>query len=561
MQMAFPFLTGEEEPSQQLQSPALRQQQQLLSPALRQQPQSPALRRFQSPSLRQQQRTGGSSSPPPASSSPPAAPESLAASLSPKPAEESRVVFTVVQDDGFHRPAGEGRDVLLLWSSTTERDAMSGDPESSAVTPDPVLTEVLYPDPTFSRVTPEPWRKAEGVGSVLNVHRAAGAAAQTQGAVGDTIDEQLLLGSLIPTNAGLVDTSDAMDTSSFMSEPSGLQGDASAADSTGVPANETFSGSIMINNQSIIVTIEDGVLTLAAPPEGYVHTDDDMLSLKEHLGMKDHEDIVLLNYDSGSKSIGKISTLAVASSSPHDPRPGLSRADSELALVEDCPLTEAPLDSCPIIKQEVGTLCAITESDLVTPCSKHIHALDGDGSHPSDPRSVHLIRSKKETAVSFGCPQPGCACIFDTRQKLKVHLLNHTEDPRPYRCTVEACGWAFTTSYKLKRHLQSHDKQRPHTCQVPGCGRRFTTVYNLKAHLKVHEQENAFACQVCGERFRSATRLTNHQRVHFEPQRPHRCDFPGKSHQADCLSTHRDQERGLFYPGSFLLHAFTVLTL
>uniref|UniRef100_A0A3P8TC96 C2H2-type domain-containing protein n=1 Tax=Amphiprion percula TaxID=161767 RepID=A0A3P8TC96_AMPPE len=75
--------------------------------------------------------------------------------------------------------------------------------------------------------------------------------------------------------------------------------------------------------------------------------------------------------------------------------------------------------------------------------------------------------------------KPGCFCTFDTRQKLKVHLLNHAEDPRPYQCNVEGCGWAFATSYKLKRHRQSHDKQR-------------------------------------------ATRLTNHQRVHFEPQRPHK---------------------------------------
>ncbi|KAJ3602393.1 hypothetical protein NHX12_030148 [Muraenolepis orangiensis] len=330
----------------------------------------------------------------------------------------------------------------------------------------------------------------------------------------DVIDDQLcieriddkLLGSLISDNTA----GETMDTSDLLPEPSGLH--------DAPPVNQTFSGTITINNQSIIVTIEDGVLTLAAPPEGYVHTDDDMVGLKEHLGMKDHEDIVLLNYDSGTKSIGKISTLASSSSSPPEPR----GADPELALGDDSP----PLDSsCTIIKQEVGTLCAITESDLVTPCSRNINPLGRDSNY--DPQSAHSGRSKRETAVSFGCPQPGCVSFFDTRQKLKVHLLNHAKNPRPYRCSVEGCGWAFATSYKLKRHLQSHDKQRPHTCQAEGCGRRFTTVYNLKAHVKVHEQEKAFVCQVCSERFRSATRLTNHQRAHFEPQRPHKCDFPG----------------------------------
>lgn len=296
--------------------------------------------------------------------------------------------------------------------------------------------------------------------------------------------------------------------------------------STSVPASETFSGTITINNQNIIVTIENGVLTLAASQEGCVHKEDDVLTLKEHLGMKDHEDIVLLNYESGTKSIGKISTLALTSSGPQDePRSGLSVSDSELALVDDCSVHElgSSLDSCPIVKQEMGGLCAVTGGEPVTPCNK----VPTSHSTTGDLQSVPLTRSKKETSATFSCQEPGCSCVFDTRQKLKVHLLNHAEDPRPYQCTMEGCGWAFATSYKLKRHLQSHDKQRPHTCQFEGCGRRFTTIYNLKAHIKVHEQDNAFVCEICSERFRSATRLTNHQRVHFEPQRPHKCEFPG----------------------------------
>nr|XP_054589951.1 zinc finger protein ZXDC [Nothobranchius furzeri] len=288
-----------------------------------------------------------------------------------------------------------------------------------------------------------------------------------------------------------------------------------------VPASDTFSGTITINNQSIVVTIENGVLTLAAPPDGHVRKDDDLVSLKEHLGMKDHEDIVLLNYDSGTKSIGKISTLAVAGpQQQEEPRPV---SDSELTLVDDSSFSELSFDSCPIVKQEAGALCTLTEIDLVTSLPKGTMA-ECDNANTSP---LPLIRPKKDTVTPFDCPEPGCSCTFESRQKLKVHLLNHTEDPRPYQCIVEGCGWAFATSYKLKRHLQSHNKQRPHICQFEGCGRRFTTVYNLKAHVKVHEQDNAFTCESCSEKFRSITRLTNHQRVHFEPQRPHRCEYPG----------------------------------
>lgn len=305
----------------------------------------------------------------------------------------------------------------------------------------------------------------------------------------------------------------AMDSSDFFSTVS-----------PGVPTSETFSGIITINNQNIIVTLESGVLTLAAPQEGCVHREDDVLTIKEHLGMKDHEDIVLLNYESRTKSIGKIGTLTVTSSGPQDePRPGFSDSGSELALVDGCSVSELSpsLDSGPVVKPEAAVLCAVTEEALVTPPTKVPDCTTGDF------RSIPLIRSKKETPATFSCQEPGCSCVFDTRQKLKVHLLNHAEDPRPYQCTVEGCGWAFGTSYKLKRHLQSHDKQRPHTCQFEGCGRRFTTIYNLKAHIKVHEQDNTFICEICSERFRSATRLANHQRVHFEPQRPHKCEFPG----------------------------------
>ncbi|XP_029358382.1 zinc finger protein ZXDC [Echeneis naucrates] len=322
------------------------------------------------------------------------------------------------------------------------------------------------------------------------------------------------------------DVAEALNTPGFISDPAGLQDSENLVTApTSSHASETFSGTITINNQSIIVTIENGILTFAAPPDGHVNKQDNIVSLKEHLGMKNHEDIVLLNYDSGTKSIGKINTLAVSSLSlQKEPRPGLSLSDSELALVDDSlSVLGTSLDSCTVVKQEVGPLCAGKQADFVTVPHKRTEVDSQNEDFPSGPP----IKSKKETVTSFDCPEPCCSCAFDTRQKLKVHLLNHAEDPRPYQCTMEGCGWAFATSYKLKRHLQSHDKQRPHTCQFEGCGRRFTTVYNLKAHVKIHEHDNSFICEICSERFRSAARLTNHQRVHFEPQRPHKCEFPG----------------------------------
>uniref|UniRef100_A0A8C7Y9V6 Si:dkey-156n14.3 n=1 Tax=Oryzias sinensis TaxID=183150 RepID=A0A8C7Y9V6_9TELE len=323
----------------------------------------------------------------------------------------------------------------------------------------------------------------------------------------------------------VVGVMEAMETSGFVPDTGGLKASTNAVTfSTNMPNTETFTGTITVNNQSIIVTVENGLLTLTTPPNGQGLKDDGMVSLKEHLGMKEHEDIVLLNYDSGAKSIGKISKLTGSSTNQQEGHcSGLSVSDSELALVDDCSLPElsTSLDSCPLVKQETGALCVVTEAGLLSSSLKATMIKRHKDSH-----SVPLSSSKKDTVATFECPEPGCSCTFDSRQKLKVHLLNHAEDPRPYQCTVEGCKWAFATSYKLKRHLQSHDKQRPHMCQFEGCGKRFTTVYNLKAHVKVHEQDNAFICEICSERFRTSTRLNNHQRVHFEPQRPHKCEYP-----------------------------------
>ncbi|XP_064160567.1 zinc finger protein ZXDC isoform X1 [Anguilla rostrata] len=330
---------------------------------------------------------------------------------------------------------------------------------------------------------------------------------------------QKFTGALISENTTFTETTHMSDVNSdYLSDYSGTT---VAGGSNATPSEETFSGTIMINNQSIIVTIENGVLTLAAPPDGHAPKED-VVNLKHHLGVKDHQDIVLINYDGATKTAGKNSNVAVGSIQYEESRMGVS--DSGLSLEENCAFPDAgsALDSCTSTKeQEDGTLCPLGDGGVMQTgfivCDSDLAPLKLGGT----------MASKKGSRTKYRCPQPECVEIFDAKHKLKIHLISHTDDQRPFKCTMEDCGWSFTTSYKLKRHLQSHDKVRPFTCEWENCGRKFTTVYNLKAHVKVHDQENAFACDICSERFRSATKLTNHQRAHFEPERPHKCEFPG----------------------------------
>uniref|UniRef100_A0A673HL07 C2H2-type domain-containing protein n=1 Tax=Sinocyclocheilus rhinocerous TaxID=307959 RepID=A0A673HL07_9TELE len=277
----------------------------------------------------------------------------------------------------------------------------------------------------------------------------------------------------------------------------------------------------MINNQSIIVTIENGILTLATPPEGYAYKEDGMMSLKEHLGMKDNEDFVLLNYDGGSKSIGKISN--VTSSLQDEPKARFAGSDSELTLADDCSLSEmgVTLDSYSSIKQEEGTVCAVEDDSSICQNSKS-KSITCEEQQPINVLTLSGL-TKKGSVVKYRCPQPGCSSTFDTRQNLKIHLVLHTEDQRPFKCTVEGCDWSFTTSYKLKRHLQSHDKVRPYKCEWENCGRRFTTVYNLKAHVKW-----CFcASSGCEKTFITFSALFSHNRTHFREMAQFTCTYPG----------------------------------
>ncbi|CAB1354230.1 unnamed protein product [Coregonus sp. 'balchen'] len=544
LQMALPFFEGEEEHSQQLQTPVLRQQHE-----------------------------GGASLLQSLASESTAAYRSNTTVSANKNTEELYVVFNIVQDDG------NGTNKDRLGNPSKDGDTISGKKlEHSKINPcnsmevqnTNALTES---DENLNNLAARALKitiplcsvlnsssNSEGDTTVPNEKQSVCYETENENAVltneyGDNIcghlenigngaadelpsqPEARESSALISENTYIVETvelSDAMDTSDLISDAGTSLSASANADgaSNSASANETFSGTIMINNQSIIVTIENGMLTLAAPPEGYTHKDDGMVGLKEHLGMKDHEDIVLLNYDSGTKSIGKISNVAVIRTGHHEePRLGMSASDSELALADHCSLSElgTSLDSYPVIKQESGSLSAISEGDLVSlrPEGSFVDCDDNDDFQPVGFIGSSGLSKKGALVTTYRCPQPDCPSTFDARQKVKMHLLNHTEDQRPFKCTFEGCSWAFTTSYKLKRHLQSHDKVRPHKCEWEGCGRRFTTVYNLKAHVKQHDQENSFVCEICSERFRSATRLTNHQRAHFEPERPHKCEFPG----------------------------------
>jgi hypothetical protein len=83
-------------------------------------------------------------------------------------------------------------------------------------------------------------------------------------------------------------------------------------------------------------------------------------------------------------------------------------------------------------------------------------------------------------------------------------------------CYYHTCGKMFSTKFNLRRHINvSHLDIKAYACEV--CLKNFASKQNLKEHFFIHTGEKPFACPVqkCGRRFRQASQLSFHKKLHF----------------------------------------------
>ncbi|XP_067388854.1 zinc finger protein 628-like [Emydura macquarii macquarii] len=99
-------------------------------------------------------------------------------------------------------------------------------------------------------------------------------------------------------------------------------------------------------------------------------------------------------------------------------------------------------------------------------------------------------------------------------------------DARQYICFV--CAKRFKRATDLREHLRVHTGERPFACGV--CGKRFTQSSALATHQRIHTGERPFQCPVCPKRFNNSSNFAKHRRVH-SGERPHRCALCGKCFQ------------------------------
>ena len=82
-------------------------------------------------------------------------------------------------------------------------------------------------------------------------------------------------------------------------------------------------------------------------------------------------------------------------------------------------------------------------------------------------------------------------------------------------CPYEGCGKEYYNQYNLKRHVDlKHLNLDMFVCLL--CDKRLSSKQNLNEHMNTHTGRNPYLCPYddCGERFKHASQLSIHKKLH-----------------------------------------------
>ncbi|XP_071455152.1 zinc finger protein 816-like isoform X2 [Hetaerina americana] len=131
-----------------------------------------------------------------------------------------------------------------------------------------------------------------------------------------------------------------------------------------------------------------------------------------------------------------------------------------------------------------------------------------------------------------------CSEVFTLKQQLMEHRLTHS-GARPHQCDL--CSKSFSQKAHLQRHMLVHTGERPHKCEI--CLKGFHHKQNLECHMLSHTGEKPYKCEVCPKTFTLKHHLKDHVRIHAG-EKPFKCEvcskaFRHKQNLNEHMSNHR----------------------
>ena len=154
------------------------------------------------------------------------------------------------------------------------------------------------------------------------------------------------------------------------------------------------------------------------------------------------------------------------------------------------------------------------------------------------------LHIKNHTNLRFKCPNVGCDWMFEEKQSLRNHMINHRESqallavPSGFLCTMcfsdirerrprmnyldecnreteemfecSLCAELFGTKVLLCKHiLNEHESSSYSNFICPKCFRLFQDQSELKSHVRTHKKMK-YNCVHCGWTYRSQTEWLKH---------------------------------------------------
>jgi len=156
---------------------------------------------------------------------------------------------------------------------------------------------------------------------------------------------------------------------------------------------------------------------------------------------------------------------------------------------------------------EVKKECEEDNIEISSYVSEEVSIKDEHNPDSDQSLSMQLNSTDNEVNVTTTCPE--CGKTFAKRDKLKRHLLIHT-DVKPFSC--DECESQFKRKDKLDFHKHvKHSSIEPVACSE--CGKSFSQIDKLKRHSVIHTDEKPFPCDECESKFNRKDTLDHHKNV------------------------------------------------